>query len=238
MLVAGSSSQLAVLTNTGNSTVNISQVVVSGAGFTAGGFAVPLALPAGQSATLTVSFSPTIAGGVTGSVTIVSNATNSPTTIALSGTGTAQTFQRTSSATSLTFGSVLVGTLSSSQTVAITNSGNSSVTISGFVVSGAGFTVSDCHALMLVAGQSASLSVAFSPATVGSVTGRVSVVDKLATKISLTGTGVQPQISVLPSPVAFGKVVVGTSNSQTLVVQNSGTASLSVSQANGGRPGI
>jgi len=91
---------------------------------------------------------------------------------------------------------------------------------------------------MLVAGQSASLSVAFSPATVGSVTGRVSVVDKLATKISLTGTGVQPQISVLPSPVAFGKVVVGTSNSQTLVVQNSGTASLSVSQANGGRPGI
>jgi fibronectin type 3 domain-containing protein len=44
----------------------------------------------GQSATLTVTFAPTVAGAVSGaSVKVASNATGSPTTIALSGTGQA-----------------------------------------------------------------------------------------------------------------------------------------------------
>ena len=62
---------------------------MTGAGFTASGLSNGTILTSGQSATLTVTFAPTAAGSVTGaSVTIASNATNSPTTINLSGTGT------------------------------------------------------------------------------------------------------------------------------------------------------
>jgi cellulose 1,4-beta-cellobiosidase len=46
-------------------------------------------LSPGQAATLTATFSPSTAGNVTGSVVVASNATNSPDTIALAGTGVA-----------------------------------------------------------------------------------------------------------------------------------------------------
>ncbi len=84
----GSLSTLSVtLTNSGNSPVTISSVSVSGAGFNDSGVPGGTVLNAGQSATLNVSFAPSIAGSVTGSVSVASNATNSPTTVALSGIG-------------------------------------------------------------------------------------------------------------------------------------------------------
>jgi fibronectin type 3 domain-containing protein len=45
-------------------------------------------IAAGQTATLTVKFTPASAATVSGTVTVTSNATNSPITISLSGTGT------------------------------------------------------------------------------------------------------------------------------------------------------
>jgi len=64
-------------------------VAVTGAGFSASGISNGTQLTPGQSATLTVKFAPTTPGVVSGaSITITSNATNSPTTISLSGTGT------------------------------------------------------------------------------------------------------------------------------------------------------
>jgi len=86
----GSNSSLPVsLTNNGNSNITISSVTVAGAGFTASGIPNGTVLTPGQSGTLTVTFAPTTPGAVSGaSVSIASNATNSPTTIGLSGTGT------------------------------------------------------------------------------------------------------------------------------------------------------
>ncbi|HVG92368.1 MAG TPA: choice-of-anchor D domain-containing protein, partial [Alphaproteobacteria bacterium] len=84
----GSLSTLPVtLTNSGNSPVTISSVSVSGAGFNDSGVSAGTVLNAGQTATLNVSFAPSTAGSVTGSVSVLSNATNSPTTVALSGVG-------------------------------------------------------------------------------------------------------------------------------------------------------
>jgi hypothetical protein len=85
--VNSSSSQSATLTNTGNSTVTISKITVSGAGFSVSGFSAGLALSSGQTASANVMFAPPAAGSVTGSVVVTSNAANSPTTITLSGTG-------------------------------------------------------------------------------------------------------------------------------------------------------
>jgi len=86
--VASIGTQTITLTNISNSSVTISQISASGVGFTTSGLTLPLTLGAGQSTTFNVIFSPATSGSLTGSVTVVSNATDSPTTIALSGTGT------------------------------------------------------------------------------------------------------------------------------------------------------
>ncbi len=87
--LSSSSTQNAILTNAGNSSVTISNVSVSGAGFNAGGGLTGVTLSPGQSATVSATFSPATAGSATGRITVTSNATNSPLTVALSGTGLA-----------------------------------------------------------------------------------------------------------------------------------------------------
>jgi hypothetical protein len=85
--LASSAQRSVTLTNTGSSSVTISGVSVSGAGFTAGGSASGLTVSPSQSATVSATFTPYTIGSLAGSLTITSNAINSPVTIALSGTG-------------------------------------------------------------------------------------------------------------------------------------------------------
>ena len=91
----GSKTLSSTLTNTGNSNINISSVKVTGPGFCAGGVSGGTILMPGQSTTLMVVFSPSSAGSTTGaSVTIVSNALNSPAIVGLSGSGQASASHR------------------------------------------------------------------------------------------------------------------------------------------------
>jgi hypothetical protein len=84
----GSSNILSVIfTNAGNSNVTVSNVSITGAGFTASGVSTGQILAPAQTATLNVTFTPAAAASVAGSVTVTSNATNSPAMISLSGTG-------------------------------------------------------------------------------------------------------------------------------------------------------
>jgi Abnormal spindle-like microcephaly-assoc'd, ASPM-SPD-2-Hydin len=84
---AGGNDQNITLKNTGTSNVTISKVTVSGAGFTANGGAAGLTLAPQQSTTVRATFDPAATGKYTGALSITSNATNSPSNIALSGTG-------------------------------------------------------------------------------------------------------------------------------------------------------
>ena len=86
-VTVGSSNILPVtLTNTGGSSISISNVTLSGAGLSIGGVSSGLILAAGSSATLNVTFAPSASGILNGSVTVTSNATNSTVTISLLGT--------------------------------------------------------------------------------------------------------------------------------------------------------
>jgi hypothetical protein len=76
-----------VLTNGGNSNVTISNVMISGAGYTAGGVQSGQIVTPGQTATLNITFAPAGTGLIPGNVTVTSNATNSPASVTLSGTG-------------------------------------------------------------------------------------------------------------------------------------------------------
>ncbi len=88
-VLVGSSSTLPVLVkNTGTASANLSAMTETGTGFSVSGLSLPYTLAAGQSMSFSVTFAPKTAGSVSGSVTITSNAADSPTVETLSGTGT------------------------------------------------------------------------------------------------------------------------------------------------------
>lgn len=229
-----SSTQTLTISNPGTANLTITQASMSGTGFSYSGLTMPLTIAPGASASCTVSFAPTTAGTFSGTLTLVNNSPTSSLAVPLSGTGVAQTLQLSASPTSLSFGSVLTGS-STIKTVTLTNTGSGSLTISSDSVSGSGFTVTGLTLpLTLAASQSTTFSGVFDPAAIGSVTGSVTVVSNATNSpatIALSGTGVQPQISVTPASVSFGNATTGVTNTQTVTISNPGTASLTVSQA-------
>lgn len=86
----GSSASATVsITNTGNSSLSISNVTTSGTGFKTSGLVAGEVLTAGEVASLDVTFAPKTPASESGTVKITSSASNSPGAIALSGTGAA-----------------------------------------------------------------------------------------------------------------------------------------------------
>jgi hypothetical protein len=222
------------VTNTGGSSVTISQAGISGTGFTWSGMTTPVTLGAGQSASFSASFTPQSAGSASGSVMITSNASNPTLTIPLSGSGVAAGALG-SSPTSLAFGSVQVGNNQALSGI-VTNTGGSSVTISQAGISGTGFTLSGMTTpVTLGAGQSASFGVSFTPQSAGSASGSVMITSNasnptLTIPLSGSGTAAVGQLTVTPSTLAAGSVVVGTSGTASGSLNASG-ASVTVTAA-------
>src|SRR3989442_13987908 len=74
--VGTSQTQQVTITNSGGTTVTISQATTTGTGFSASGLALPLTLASGQSQSFTLTFAPQVAGTVSGSISLASDATN------------------------------------------------------------------------------------------------------------------------------------------------------------------
>ena len=80
--------QSVTLSSTGTADVTVSAVTISGTGFTVSECTIPLTLNSGKTETLIVQFDPTVAGAVSGSLTITSNSsTGSSIKVAVTGTG-------------------------------------------------------------------------------------------------------------------------------------------------------
>jgi predicted phage tail protein len=90
--VGSSKASTATLTASGTS-VTVSSITPSTAEFTVSGVTLPLTIAAGQSASFTVTFSPQASGTASASLSVASNASNSPTTQTLTGTGVVTTVQ-------------------------------------------------------------------------------------------------------------------------------------------------
>src|SRR5260221_348132 len=90
--VVGGTSTLAVaVKNTGNLSLTVSAITITGTGFGLSNGTSGATLAAGQTANLNVVFSPKAAGSASGKITIASNAGNSPSTITVAGTGVSST---------------------------------------------------------------------------------------------------------------------------------------------------
>ena len=188
----GSSESLpGTLTNSGGSSVTVSQASVTGAGFAVSGLTLPITLAAGQSAGFTLAFNPQSPGTASGSLAFSSNASNSPLAVTLSGSGVSPGMLSLSSA-SLTFGSLSLGT-SSILSETLTNSGGSSVVISQSDISNSDFSTSGLEVpITLVSGQSFTFGVSFAPMSPDSETGTITLQSNASNpnlSVSLSGSG-------------------------------------------------
>lgn len=131
----------------------------------------------------------------------------------------------------LRFGKVAVGQRNV-QRVTITNSGDSSITLSQVVTQGTDFTVSGLELpLTLARGERFTFSGVFAPRSHGDNRGNISFVSDVSSianptlMLELTGTGTDGgQLTVDPALMDFGTVVVGSFANQTGTLTASGEA--------------
>jgi Abnormal spindle-like microcephaly-assoc'd, ASPM-SPD-2-Hydin len=224
----------AALTNSGGSTVNVSQANVAGSGFTIGGLSLPVALAPGQSTGFSVTFKPQSGGPASGTVSFSSDASNG--TLAVPITGSAATAgSLVSTPASLSFSKVQAGT---PQTISetLTNSGGSSLTIGQANLTGPGFTMTGLTLpLTLAAGQSATFTVTFTPTSGGAASGGLAIGSNASNStlnIPLTANAATSGVlSTSDSSLNFGSVQVNGTATQPETLTNSGSASVTVSQA-------
>jgi Abnormal spindle-like microcephaly-assoc'd, ASPM-SPD-2-Hydin len=185
-----SAAKSVTLSNTGNATLNITSIAVSG-DFAQATSTKPCGstLAAGANCIIKVTFTPTQLGTRTGNITITDNAANTPQTVPLSGTGIAPV---TLTPTSATYAAQTVGTTSLPKTFTLKN--NQSVTLSSIVISTTGdFSVSTttCGA-SLAAKTNCTIKVVFTPTATGTRTGTLKATDNASNNpqvSNLTGTG-------------------------------------------------
>ena len=246
--------QSVIVTNSGSAALTITGISL--AGTNPGDYGQinncplsPSTLAAGASCTASVTFTPTAAGTRTASLSIADNATGSPHTVALMGTGAAPAVAL--SQTNLTFATQVTGTTSAAQAVTITNSGSAPLTISGITVAGANpgdyGQTNNCllSPSTLAAGASCTASVTFTPLASGTRAASLSVADNAPGSphtVALTGTGALPAGTYLADGFESGLGLWTTTGNGSATVQstvvNSGATAAALANTAGQYVGI
>lgn len=135
------------------------------------------------------------------------------------------------SQTSLTFPAQSVGTTSPAQTITLTNTGSLPLVISG-ISSNPVFAETNTCGSAVKAGASCTISVTFTPNSVGSASQRMNINDGDPTTpqvVSLSGMGLAaPDVQVSPTFLGFGLQKAGTSITKTVALNNQGSAALTI----------
>ncbi|HEV2378875.1 MAG TPA: SBBP repeat-containing protein [Terriglobia bacterium] len=229
-----SSPQTTTVTNNTGAAVTFSSIaasagfVVSPAGTTC---LTSAALASGASCAVAVTFTPSVSGVQTGTLTLTDSAPSGSQVVDLAGTGVASVVSLAPA--SLVFSGESVGAQSAPQTVTLTNSGSGPLTISAIAVTGAGFAETNTCGSSVAAGSTCSISVTYTPAVSGAASGTLTVSDNATGSpqtVSLSGTGISPGASLSTTTLNFGSQVVNTRSStpQSVTLTNTGSSNLSV----------
>lgn len=187
----GSAYQSVILYNTGSAPLQVTGMVSSGPDFPLSTSCVTT-ISVGSACTFYVQFNPQAAGARSGSIQITDNASDSPQTLALTGTGIGSLVVL--SPTTLNFGTQVVGT-PAQQSFTLTNSGNVTLNISS-ITGGGDFTQTNNCPAALTGGGSCTVTVTFTPSVAGVRTGSISIVDDgfgSPQVVVVQGSGAQPQ---------------------------------------------
>ena len=178
--------QSVTLQNMGSSALLISSVVAGGDFAETDNCGGNVA--AASSCSLSITFTPTTSGVRTGSISLQDNAGGSPHVISLTGAGTGPAASL--SAQSLTFVGTAVGTSTVAQAITLTNVGDQTMSVTGVTISG-NFTQTNNCPSTLTAGSHCTINVIFTPASVGTASGTVTVTDNAfggVQHVSLSGS--------------------------------------------------
>jgi len=207
--VLGTSSPVKKVTlkNGQTTAITIGSIISSLADFTRSS-SCPTTLAAGSNCTISVSFTPAALGLRTATLTITDSGSNSPQTVALSGTGVAAV---TATPSSLSFGNQAVGLKSPAATVTVTNNQAKNLSISSITTNLPDYTISTTCPLKpktLSGGASCTISVFFTPAASGTRAATLTISDNASVSptVSLTGTGASGallSIAVTPANPSF-----------------------------------
>ncbi len=194
--------QTLTLNNCGTSSLNVSSVQASSSLYTVptnlNGCVNPVA--AGASCTLSVTFTPTMAGNFPAQLIIQSNTPIPQTTVPLF--GSAVITDVSAEPSTLTFASTLVGQTSPSQSVIVTNTGTTvfSVNVAQTVITpNYAFTQTGCGQ-PLQPEQNCTFSISFTPTIAGSIAGSLTIatsdVSTPHVVVVFFGTGINPDFSL------------------------------------------
>jgi hypothetical protein len=216
-----STAQSATISNKGLAPLTISNVGTSanfGETNNCGGV-----VAAGGSCTISVTFAPTATGSLTGSLTVTDDASGTPATVSLAGTGVNPGVGL--SLTSVPFGYQLVNTPSVAKKVTLTAEGTVNVNITSFTITGTNatdFAASTCPASM-APGAKCIISLTYTPSILGAEKASLVVTDNAYNSpqtVALSGTGVLP-VELSPTSLAFGNLAEGdTSTAKTITMTN------------------
>ncbi len=179
----------ATLTNTGNSTLNISNVSTVG-DYSIQSNTCGSQVAVGNNCTLTVAFTPTAKGTRTGLLQVTDNANNNPQQVTLTGIGVSLAL----SPTTLNFGADPVGQVTAPQTVTVTNVSNATVNLTAFSITGTAtdyvISANTCGS-SLAAGTNCTISVTFDPTKKGTRNAKLNISNSGGGTVTenLTGTG-------------------------------------------------
>ncbi len=172
------------VTNTGTTTLNISKVTLTpGPGTNSDDFNIidndcSATLAAGKSCNIYILFFSGNVGQVSATLDIADNAPGSPQQVTFS--ANVINPQASLSPRSLNFGTVKVKTHSNAQTVTLTNSGTTPLTISSISVTGSNagdFAQSNACPSSLAAGAKCTISVVFTPTATGNRSANLTFID-------------------------------------------------------------
>jgi hypothetical protein len=239
VLVGSSTSRTFSVTNTGGSTLLLTNLTVGGVPFSVSVNSVncPSArLQPNSSCTITVSFAPTQTGVFNDVVRLYDNAADSPQTVTVTGTGVTPAPLISVSPTAMSFGTLTIGS-SQTQAVTVSNPSGTALTIYGIQTTSSNFIqTTDCGSTV-APGASCSINVTFTPSAVQQYSGTLIITSNANTGhytqyVSLSGTGRIVAISISPSSIDFGQQVVGTSATQPVWISNIGSVDLTISAIN------
>ncbi|PYV27680.1 MAG: hypothetical protein DMG24_04075 [Acidobacteria bacterium] len=239
--VGSTSTAQAVTLSVAGAALTISSLAITGAN--SGDFAQTnncgSSVAAGATCKINLTFTPSASGSRSATLSITDNASGSPQTVGLSGTGaTAATPTASLSPTSLSFGNQNVGSTSAAQAVTLSVAG-AALTISSLAITGANsgdFAQTNNCGSSVAAGATCKISVAFTPSASGSRSATLSITDNASgtpQTVGLSGTGTTastPAVSLSPASLSFGNQDVRTTSAaQLITLTNSGNASLTIS---------
>jgi hypothetical protein len=225
------------ITNTGTGALRITGASVSGtnsADFTAALNTCSSPVNPGSNCSLNVTFTPSLVGAESATLTVTDNAGSGTQTVSLTGTGVGVPNAGVSPP-SLSLGNQLQGTTSPAQTVTLSNTGTAALTITSISTTG-NFAETNTCGSSVAANGSCAISVTFTPQASGSLTGVLTITDNnggttgSTQTVTLSGAGTAPVAGVLPGSLSFGNQLQGTTSAaQTVTLSNTGTAALAIS---------